>query len=228
MWPILWFFALAISQLTDIDMDLARKFFDETARTFPLRNDFIWSHVLHDSIKHLSVFLWVALLVAAMRARWIYSMASYEPMVYVLITSALAVLINGFLKNKSAHSCPWSLKDFGGAADYFRLLATLPAKPGSGNCLPSGHASVAFMWWSAVYACARWYPKWRWHSAILVTCFGIFCGYVQMARGAHFLTHILISAAICGGIASITYHLPTIYSWLRTTFFMGTSRESRA
>lgn len=228
MWPALWVLALAISQLTDIDMVLAMRFFDATTQTFPLRHEPLWSHTLHDSIKHLSIFLWVALLVATMRARWQRNRASYEPMVFVLITSALAVLINGLLKNNSAHSCPWSLTEFGGAADYFRLLAASPAHPGSGNCLPSGHASVAFMWWSAVYACARWRPQWRWPAAILVTAFGILCGYVQMARGAHFLTHILISAAVCGGIASIAYHLPTMRSWLRQVPLTPSSQEARS
>jgi len=49
-----------------------------------------------------------------------------------------------------------------------------------------------------------------------------------MARGAHFLTHILISAAVCGGIASIAYHLPTMRSWLRKASLMTASQKVRS
>lgn len=170
---------------------------------------------MHDGIKYLSVLAWVAMLFVAIRAQWQHDTARYESMVFVLVVSAIAVLINGVFKGLSAHSCPWSLSEFGGQADYFRLLASVPANPGPGGCLPSGHASVAFMWWPLVYACVRWRSEWLWPVAAMVTVFGVFCGYVQMARGAHFMTHILISAAVCGGVTSLAYHLPDIKDLLR-------------
>jgi len=215
LWPALWLLALAISRLTDIDMTLASGFYDPVARQFPLSHDPFWAKVLHDDVKHLNAGLWVLLLAATLRAWRRQDLARYEPMVFVLLTSAAVVLLNGVLKNHSAHSCPWSLSVFGGNADYFRLLGSLPTNPGPGHCLPSGHAGVAFMWWPAVYACARWRPQWRWPAALLVTGFGVFCGYVQMVRGAHFLTHILIAAAVCGGISSLAYHLPDLAAFLR-------------
>lgn len=210
LWPALWLLALAISRLTNIDMMLAHGFFDSGSGQFPLRDNPLWSHTLHEGIKHLSTAAWITLLLATVRAYRRQDMARYEPMVFVLVTSALAVLINGTLKNHSAHTCPWGLTEFGGTADYFRLLAPLPGNPGPGHCLPSGHAGVAFMWWPVVYACARWRPRWRWPAALLVAAFGAFCGYVQMARGAHFLSHVLIAAAVCGGVSSLAYHLPDL------------------
>lgn len=215
MWPALWLLALAISRLTDIDMTLTGHFFDSATQSFPLRDQWLWSKGLHEGVKHLNTLLWVLLLAATVRAWRQRDLARYEPLVFVLVSSALALFINGFLKNHSAHSCPWSLSEFGGKADYFRLLTALPPNPGPGHCLPSGHAGVAFMWWPVVYACARWRPQWRWPAALLVTAFGAFCGYVQMARGAHFLSHILIAAAVCGGVSSLTYHLPDLRQLLQ-------------
>lgn len=210
LWVGLWLLAVFISRATDIDMTVARYFYDPVSQSFPLRNEWLWSTVLHEGIKNLSTIAWVLLLAATVQAWRQGRMSRYEPLVFTLVTSAFAIFINGQLKNHSAHSCPWSLDGLGGHADYFRLLNPIPANPGPGNCLPSGHAGVAFMWWPAVYACARWRPEWRWPAALAVLAFGLFCGFVQIARGAHFPSHVLIAAAVCGGATSLCYRLPLL------------------
>ncbi len=221
MWSLLWLLAVVISRFTDIDMMLTNSFYDPVAQTFPLRNEWLWDTGLHKGAKHFSTLAWVLLLIATVHARWQGNMARYQPLVFVLVSSALALMVNGLLKGHSSHSCPWALNEYGGSADYFRLLAATPINPGPGHCLPSGHAGVAFMWWPVVYACARWRPQWRWPAALLVLAFGVFCSYVQIARGAHLLSHVLIAAAVCGSMSSLTYHLPDLRK-----FFTGASKAA--
>ncbi len=213
LWSGLWLLAVFISRATDIDMTVARAFYDPLSQSFPLRHDWLWSSVLHVGVKNLVTLTWVLLLAATLQAWRQGHLSRYEPLVFTLVTSAFAIFINGQLKSHSAHSCPWSLNGLGGGADYFRLLAATPANPGPGRCLPSGHAGVAFMWWPAVYACARWRPQWRWPAALAVLAFGLFCGYVQVARGAHFPSHVLIAAAVCGGVSSLAYRLPLLRAY---------------
>lgn len=213
IWPGIFLLAIFISRQTDIDWLISSRFFDVSGGGFLLRDDPVWKGFLHDGLKRVSVILWLVLLGLAIKARLQGNRARYEPLVFVLVTSALAVCLNSLLRSFSLHSCPWNLREFGGQADYFRLLMTTPANPGPGQCLPSGHASVAFMWLPAVYASFRWRPQWSWWMALAVLVFGVLCGLAQIVRGAHFLTHILVSAAVCGGVSSVAYYLPDIRRW---------------
>src|SRR5690606_4606321 len=88
-----------------------------------------------------------------------------------------------------------------GTADFFRIGDPLPLHPGSGRCFPSGHASVAFMWIAAVYASRRWLPQYTKQLIAIVLMPALVAGGVQIARSAHFLSHILFSAALCWSIA---------------------------
>ena len=119
--------------------------------------------------------------------------------------------INGWFKHVSTHSCPWSLTLFGGEADYFRMLAPLPAHPGSGGCSPSGHAGNGFMWIAAVYAAALWRPAWTRPLAVSVAVFGTLCAAAQIVRGAHFLSHVLLALALCGGVSGAAWLL--VLTW---------------
>lgn len=209
-WPALALLATLLSRNTDIDMTLTRLFFDPQTGTFPLRHAWLWSTVLHDGLRELSAMAWLSLLIVTLSAWQRSRMDLYQPMRYTLLASAAVLLMNGLLRNMSAHSCPWALSGLGGDADYFRLLAPVPAHPGPGHCLPSGHAASAFMWWPAVHACQRWRPQTALPATLLIILLGSLCGLTQIARGAHFLSHILIAAAVCGGTASLIHYLPAL------------------
>lgn len=208
IWPLLALAAIALSRDTNIDWLVSQHYFDPVTQGFPARDAWVWRVLGHHMLKDLGVLLWLALAVAVWRAWRRQDANTVVPGLFVLLTSLLAVMVNGWFKTHSAHSCPWALQGLGGTADYFRMLSPLPAHPGSGGCLPSGHAGVGFMWLALIPAARRWQPRWLWPAVLVSVGFGLLCGYIQIVRGAHFPSHVLMAAAICGSIAVASARLP--------------------
>ncbi len=207
LWLMLALLAVLWSRYSNLDWQIAEYFYDPATGGFPLRNNSVWS-AAHAFTRNLSTLLWILLLAFTVRqARLQGNTDAVKAGGFILLASAIALGVNGVLKTHSVHSCPWSLTAFGGNADFFRLLDPVPSNPGSGGCLPSGHAAVGFMWWPVVYACARWRPARTSLAFTLVLAFGILCGYVQIVRGAHFVSHVLMAAAVTGGCTSLIFHL---------------------
>lgn len=207
LWLALALLTVMLSRYSTIDWQVAEFFHGPLPGGFPLRNAPFWAGA-HALTRNLSTVLWALLL--AVTIRQAHQQGRTELVsagTFILIASAVALGVNGVLKTHSAHSCPWNLAAFGGTADFFHLLDPVPLNPGSGGCLPSGHAAVGFMWWPVVYACARWRPSLISSAFTLVLAFGLFCGYVQIVRGAHFVSHVLMAAALTGGCTSLIFHL---------------------
>lgn len=211
LWLTLALLTLAMSRYSNIDWQVAEFYHGPQAGGFPLRDDAFWVGA-HQLTRNLSTVLWAILLIFTVRQSRQQTLRQknndefVRAGVFILLASAVALAVNGILKTNSVHSCPWSLTAFGGTADFFRLLDPIPANPGNGGCLPSGHAAVGFMWWPMVYACARWRPSLTALAFALVLAFGAFCGYLQIVRGAHFVSHVLMTAAVTGACSSLVFH----------------------
>lgn len=198
---------VAMNRYTSADLALSRVFFDEANRVFPWRHDPLWSLLLHDGLKLLVTVAWLivfSLAVAAWRSRhsgrlerWRYELSFVAA---VSLASALAVTL---IKGQSMHSCPWSLAEFGGMGTYFRLFDPAPPSPGPGRCLPSGHASVGFMWIAAYFALRARRPALASASLLASLLLGLVAGFAQVVRGAHFASHVLLTAWICWCVALI-------------------------
>lgn len=54
------------------------------------------------------------------------------------------------------------------------------------------------LWYLALYLfCLKVRPKWRWYGLVSGILMGLLFGVTQQARGAHFISHDLWTAAIC-------------------------------
>lgn len=190
-----------------LDFALARLFFDGGSGTFRWRDHPLFAIVLHDAAKWLAVALAVALALLLAASRRPALAAWRSTIAFALVASLAAALAVSLLKSRSSHSCPWDLAVFGGNAAFFPLLADVPAQPGPGKCVPSGHGSTGFMWIGAVYALRRSpLPAARRdalqrRAALLVALFGSLVSFTQVVRGAHFVSHVLLTAAVCWAVA---------------------------
>ena len=112
-----------------------------------------------------------------------------------------AAAIVGALKHFSSHACPWDLAIFGGSAVYHPLLgAPVDTPPGVNGCFPAAHPLSGYAWLAvgfALYSSAR---RRSWQLWALAFGLGTLFGVVQIARGAHFLSHVLWSAWIVWGV----------------------------
>jgi membrane-associated PAP2 superfamily phosphatase len=106
---------------------------------------------------------------------------------------AAAALV-GTLKHFSTHACPWDLKDFGGLATYRQLFTAPTSLHAVGGCLPAAHPLTGYAWLGlgfVLYPTVRGRARQAWYLAFTA---GTVSGVVQIARGAHFLSHVLWSA----------------------------------
>ena len=191
-----------LARYTSLDHALAGFFYDPDTRQFPLRDHAFWAAIMHTGLKYLSVVAWFALLVYWITLRGHRSRQPLRRAIgFTLLVALLAAFAVSFLRALSAHSCPWELSLFGGTADYFRFFDAMPLNPGSGRCAPSGHAASGFVWLTA-YIALRGVDRTKARFALVFALsLGFLTGLTQLARGAHFLSHVLLTAWVCFAVA---------------------------
>ena len=202
--------------------------YDSALGRFPYRDDPWFAIVLHDGAKWASAVAWIGVvagLAAARTGRFQASHGTVRALGYLAVAGPASVLLVAAARALSAHSCPWDLAQFGGRYEFFPLLGPLAANAGPGRCAPSGHASVGFMWIAAVYArrfaggpgAARSGLR----IAAAVAAWSLLVSATQIARGAHFVSHVLLTAALCWGAA-------WSLSWAATVLFSARASSGTA
>lgn len=204
----LWWLAAALALIivlaryTPLDHTLTGLFYDPVTRKFPLHDQAFWAVIMHTGLKYLSVAIWFALLLWWISLRRQSSRQSLRRAVgFTLLVALLASLTVSSLRAISPHSCPWDLSAFGGAADYFRFFDPVPLNPGPGRCAPSGHAAAGFVWLTGYIALRGVDRQAARYTLAFSLVLGILTGLTQLARGAHFLSHVLLTAWICFTVA---------------------------
>jgi membrane-associated PAP2 superfamily phosphatase len=194
-WTALALMVIAAWDATGLDLPLTRAFGGPDG--FALTHDWWLKNLLHNGAQRLGWAL--AALLALMVWRPIGALRALPraERVYLLAGVLLAMLAVQALKYISLTSCPWSLAEFGGRAAYVSHWQWGVRDGGSGRCFPAGHASTGFCWLAGWFwlrprapRAARW-----WLAASLLA--GLTLGAVQVARGAHYPSHVLWSGWVC-------------------------------
>lgn len=190
--------ALALALAWDasaLDLPLARWF--GTAQGFALTHDWWLQNVLHTGARQAAWALLLALVVMVWRPLGplrALPKADRAGLVFGILLAALVVQV---LKRSSLTSCPWDLQAFGGTARYVSHWRWGVADGGGGHCFPAGHASTAFSFLAAFFWLRPWAPRAaRWWLGLTLLA-GLGFGAVQMARGAHYLSHVLWAGWFC-------------------------------
>lgn len=194
---------VVLNRYTNLDLQLAGQFYDSAEHTFPARSIRLLDLLFHDGLRWVAGLLVLVLLVQPFlqppqTRRW-------QGNVFLVGVAVLSALVVSIIKAKSNHSCPWDLTEFGGAAPYFRLFDPLPLTTSlnPGRCFPSGHASTAFMWIVLLYSTLPWVVRLRPWLVGLLLVGALLAGGVQVAKGAHFLSHVLATAWVCWGVTLV-------------------------
>lgn len=161
---------------------------------FVLRDAWATAQLGHLWVKRVLLLIGLGLLVSVVLSYYSSKWRDWRfPAVFVLLSAGLGTGVIGLLKSFSPHACPWHLEAYGGTETHFALFAAGTADT-VGGCFPAGHASAGFSLMS-LYLVARLagfrYAYGYWIAAFLL---GFLMGWVQMMRGAHFLSHTLWSA----------------------------------
>lgn len=223
---LLWLLAtaalmLAVFGATDVDRTLASAFYDAARREFPLTDAWLLKGVLHDAARDASAVGWLAVLAASCMAFWskrpsLLRLHRHE-LAFIAAALLTAASTVGALKHFSSHACPWDVADFGGVAVYRPLLGVATAAMPVTGCMPAAHPLVGYAWLCVglvLYPSSRARARTAW---LVAGALGTVAGVVQMARGAHFLSHVLWSAWV-----TWTLELALLAAWAAT----ASSRET--
>jgi membrane-associated PAP2 superfamily phosphatase len=204
--------ALCIWDASGFDIVLTRWY--GTASGFPWMDHWFVSGVLHKAIRVPAWLLFGLLAVGIWKPVGPMRVVPRRERIWWLATTVGCVLLIPLLKRESATSCPWELAEFGGrVAQYVPHWHLFARDDGPGQCFPSGHASTAlafFPGWFALRGKARGAAR-VWLAVVLVS--GAVFAWVQVMRGAHYLSHSLWTAWICWAVTAASFH--ACHAWWR-------------
>lgn len=167
----------AVFEAAGLDRRITGLAFDPELGRFPLRHSWALTTLGHDGLKWVMVGFWVVCL-------------AWRPLRRGALYMALAVLVVMLLKQSSPYSCPWDLAEWGGRA----------APPGPGRCLPAGHPLSGFALFGLYFALRTERPRAARKALAAAWVIGLAAGAVQVARGAHFPSHVLWTAWVAWAV----------------------------
>lgn len=205
-------FAIAFQE-TGLDTGLSTLFYDSRAQRFLLSANG-WAELLgHRVGKSLVMAFWLLLVAAAVAAPLVPNLAVHRSLLWTMVLAmALGPVVVTLLKDINTHACPWSLKAFGGAADY--SAHWFVPRVEAGRCFPGGHASGGFSLVALAFAgdfLRR--PGLRRTGLLLGIGVGSAFSLLRVAQGAHFMSHNLWAAAIDLWMAALVFSPLTSAAW---------------
>lgn len=192
-----------------LDLPLIRLF--GTSAGFPWRDHWLTAGLLHDGTRNAAWLLFGLLIVGIWRPLPMFASVSRRKRLWWLGTTLLCVALIPLLKRQNLTSCPWSLAEFGGSAQYVSHWLRGQADGGPGGCFPSGHASTAFAFLAGWFAMRQSAPRTARIWLMLVVTVGLTLGWVQMMRGAHYASHSLWTAWICWAVSVASFHASRVW-----------------
>jgi membrane-associated PAP2 superfamily phosphatase len=199
-----------------LDLTIAHWFFDDARRVFPLTNQWWLKTVLHDAARTASAVAALALLgvaAASCGAPQRSALRAHRDLLLFVSSATLAAAAGvGALKHFSAHACPWDLELFGG-------IAAAPA-----GCSPAAHPVVGYGWLAVGFALYPFERRRAWQAWTAALVLGTLLGGVQIARGAHFLSHVLWSAWVVSAVNVAL--LGAIAIWRAGPASLGSARRA--
>ena len=159
-----------------VDRRVVALAYDPELRRFPLQHSWALEKLGHDALKWAMVAFWILCL-------------AWRPLRRGALYMALAATLVTLLKHASAHSCPWDLAEYGAAA-----------VAGAGRCRPAGHPVVGFALFGLYFALRGERPAAARAALLAAWLIGLAAGAVQVARGAHFPSHVLWTAWVAWAV----------------------------
>jgi membrane-associated PAP2 superfamily phosphatase len=211
-WPLLAFaLAFCLISFFELDQALARAWYFETSSGRWLGGGAgeWWARgLLHDDAR------WVVRgIAAAAFAVWLLSgkvsafRAHRRDAAYVFAAMFTAVAAVGLLKAVTNVDCPWDLAGFGGSRPHVKLFADRPDYLPRAQCFPGAHASSGFALLCFYFMRRDRAPRAARAGLIVGVVVGLAFSIAQEARGAHFLSHDLASAAIVWFVQLALYRM---------------------
>lgn len=186
---------IALFELTTLDLQVQDWFFDFSNHRWRIDRDEPIARALFYTGPKIAIIA-LALALAAALIRPPRDLRRRDIGIALLTLVAVPLLV-GLGKDTTNVFCPWDITRYGGDVPYVRILARFPAgeRPARrGRGFPAGHASGGFAL-VGLAALART-RRAQWAAIALAACVGGTMGLYQMAKGAHYLSHTLVTALL--------------------------------
>lgn len=195
--------AFAFFELTEIDLRVQDRLFDFATGAWRVDGrDPVWRALFYVGPKWALIAGGVATLAfaagpARLRARAGLPADARADLWVLLLTLASAPALVGLGKAATNVFCPSEVKRYGGEVAYVKVMECYPEgqRPlQRGHCFPAGHASGGF----ALFALAGLARTRRGQLAgiAIALAVGGAMGAYQMAKGAHYLSHTVVTALL--------------------------------
>ena len=207
--PLAVFTLLAVLfEVTSLDIDLSSPFYQPPAG-WVYKNSWWASGVIHEGGRKLILMIAVgAVAVWAFSYRVATLRSLRRAALFLLLSIALGTGIVALGKNTLDRHCPWDYDIFYGPVPYVRLFEATPTGYEKGVCFPAGHASGGFSLMSSYFIFAGRDRRKALGGLLLGLLMGSLFGFGQVARGAHFVSHNVWTAAVCWFTALGLYAWP--------------------
>jgi len=189
---------LVLLEMTTLDMDLARLFYDQASGGFIGRHSFFLEDILHDRAKQVVIGFSVLAIIGFIGTFFVDRLKPFKRELGCLVLSlALATSFVTPMKAVTAVQCPWSLKEFGGNETYSELLSPRPATDKPGRCWPGGHAATGFTLFALFFVLRDRRPRLARQALVFAFALGTVFSVSRMMQGAHFFSHNVWTAVFC-------------------------------
>lgn len=212
VWPLLLFLLFAATAATtslDASIEHAWAFDAQLGRFIGTGPGEWWAReLIHGGggglVRGLGTLLllsWVASFAVATLRPW------RRPAGFLVLSIALGTGTVSLLKETTNVACPQALTGFGGQRPYVHLLETRPPALPHARCFPGGHSSSGFALLALYFLYLGRSRRLARASLALALLVGGVFAFGQEARGSHFLSHDVWSAAIVWFACLSTYTL---------------------
>lgn len=188
-----------------LDHALSNAFYDPLNQRFLISTSGWLELFGHRIGKSVVLGFWMLLVAAAIAAPALPQLKRHQLLLWtVVLAMALGPALVTLLKDINTRGCPWSLKDFGGTADY--SASWFVARVDAGHCFPGGHAASGYSLTAIAFAGqVLQHPRLRRTGLWLGLSIGGAFSLLRVAQGAHFMSHNLWAAAIDMWMAALAF-----------------------
>jgi len=197
LWPGLFLLGAvcAVFAGTDLDLAVQDRFYDfATARWLMDGHDPVGRLWFYQGPKVVIAAIGLGLLALALGpSRWRRRLGWARPDLWIAILTLVTLpLLTGLGKRYTGMHCPGEVARYGGDSPYEHLhLSIHTGGERRGRCFPAAHASGGFALLGLAWL--RRSTRWRVGGVALGLAAGWWMGGYQMLRGAHFLSHTLVT-----------------------------------
>jgi membrane-associated PAP2 superfamily phosphatase len=204
-----------MAEFTGLDLVVQDRFYNFTTGTWLINPLAPWPKAqFYTGPKYLLMLGGVALLaIVVTPGAWRKTapawMRDRRALLVCFFTLGLVPLAVGQIKQSTNVYCPAQIQRYGGAMPYVRVMESYPANfnpSRRGYCWPAGNASGGF----ALLAFAGLVRTRRGQVAAIVLSLGVggIMGFYQMAKGAHYVSHTLITALLAWLVFLLMRQIP--------------------